>query len=227
MKQLLHGANALRAQKVAEEVARLLPLPDARYPETEQIAVSVTSASTVRVKKNTYSVPSKLIGLKLDAHVGESEVRVTYEGHEVCRLARLQGPKVRIDYRHVIWSLVRKPPSALHWFGTDDLGRDILTRVIYGARASLMAGARIAAVPVSSGLGFIPFFSQCVEVILRHIGCDAFVTSRPDVKGVQEAVDRGARVLFVADDDVRYLDGLATPVPAGETVSIIPAVAGG
>ncbi len=33
--------------------------------------------------------------------------------------------------------------------------------------------------------------------------------------------------IFVADDDVRYLDGLATPVPAGETVSIIPAVAGG
>ncbi len=33
--------------------------------------------------------------------------------------------------------------------------------------------------------------------------------------------------VFVADDDVRYLDGLATKVPAGETVSIIPAVAGG
>lgn len=33
--------------------------------------------------------------------------------------------------------------------------------------------------------------------------------------------------LFVADDDVRYLDGLQTAVPAGETVSIIPAVAGG
>jgi len=33
--------------------------------------------------------------------------------------------------------------------------------------------------------------------------------------------------VFVSDDDVRYLDGLATKVPAGETVSIIPAVAGG
>src|SRR5215471_19625591 len=39
------------------------------------------------------------------------------------------------------WTLVRKPPSALHWFGTDDLGRDLLARVIYGARASLLAGA--------------------------------------------------------------------------------------
>lgn len=33
--------------------------------------------------------------------------------------------------------------------------------------------------------------------------------------------------VFVADDDVRYLDGVDTPVPDGETVSIIPAVAGG
>lgn len=33
--------------------------------------------------------------------------------------------------------------------------------------------------------------------------------------------------LFVADDDVRFMDGLDTPVPDGETVSIVPAVAGG
>src|SRR6201996_7726444 len=49
------------------------------------------------------------------------------------------------------WSLVRKPPSALHWFGTDDLGRDILSRVIYGARASLMAGA--ISVGIALGIG--------------------------------------------------------------------------
>ena len=33
--------------------------------------------------------------------------------------------------------------------------------------------------------------------------------------------------VFVSDDDVRFLDGLGTPVPAGETLSIVPAVAGG
>ncbi|HLM63201.1 MAG TPA: ubiquitin-like small modifier protein 1 [Acidimicrobiales bacterium] len=33
--------------------------------------------------------------------------------------------------------------------------------------------------------------------------------------------------VFVADDDIRFLDGLDTPVPDGETVAIIPAVAGG
>ena len=38
------------------------------------------------------------------------------------------------------WRAVRKPPSALHLFGTDDLGRDVLARVIWGTRASLVAG---------------------------------------------------------------------------------------
>src|ERR1700760_3294512 len=52
------------------------------------------------------------------------------------------------------WSLVRKPPSAVHWFGTDDLGRDILSRTIYGARASLLAG--VIAVGIALGVG-VPF----------------------------------------------------------------------
>jgi len=66
--------------------------------------------------------------------------------------------------------------------------------------ASPLPAARMAAVPVSSGLGAIPCFSECVQVILQHIGCDAFVTERNDVEGLQEAVSRGAEVIFVADD---------------------------
>src|SRR5512138_972442 len=50
------------------------------------------------------------------------------------------------------WSLVRKGPSAQHWFGTDDLGRDILARVIYGARASLMAGAISVGIALAIGV---------------------------------------------------------------------------
>src|SRR5258706_6556839 len=38
------------------------------------------------------------------------------------------------------WSAVRKAPTAAHWFGTDEIGRDVLSRVIWGTRASLLAG---------------------------------------------------------------------------------------
>jgi peptide/nickel transport system permease protein len=38
------------------------------------------------------------------------------------------------------WAVVRKPPSAAHWFGTDEIGRDVLARIIWGSRASLLAG---------------------------------------------------------------------------------------
>ncbi|MGJ4968163.1 MULTISPECIES: ABC transporter permease [unclassified Bradyrhizobium] len=50
------------------------------------------------------------------------------------------------------WALVRKAPSAAHWFGTDDLGRDVLARVIYGARASLLAGAISVAIALAIGV---------------------------------------------------------------------------
>jgi peptide/nickel transport system permease protein len=49
------------------------------------------------------------------------------------------------------WSLVRKPPSWAHWFGTDEVGRDILARIIYGARASLSAG--LVSVTIAVGFG--------------------------------------------------------------------------
>ncbi|MEA2881120.1 MAG: peptide/nickel transport system permease protein [Bradyrhizobium sp.] len=52
------------------------------------------------------------------------------------------------------WTLVRKAPSSLHWFGTDDLGRDVFARVVYGARASLSAG--IISVGIALGIG-VPF----------------------------------------------------------------------
>ena len=38
---------------------------------------------------------------------------------------------------------MRKAPSAAHWFGTDEVGRDILSRIIYGARASLLGRRRL------------------------------------------------------------------------------------
>ena len=50
------------------------------------------------------------------------------------------------------WMTVRKAPSAVHWFGTDEVGRDVLTRVVFGARASLMAGVISIGIALTIGV---------------------------------------------------------------------------
>ena len=58
------------------------------------------------------------------------------------------------------WAAIRKAPSMAHWFGTDEIGRDELSRVIWGARASLEAGvisvliAGVIGVPAGLLAGF-------------------------------------------------------------------------
>lgn len=65
------------------------------------------------------------------------------------------------------------PPSAEHWFGTDQLGRDVAARVVYGARLSLLvaAGSAAAALIVGGLLGALAASSRGVlgEVIMRTL----------------------------------------------------------
>lgn len=49
------------------------------------------------------------------------------------------------------WTAIRKAPSALHWMGTDENGRDVAARVMFGARASLLAG--VVSVLIAGGIG--------------------------------------------------------------------------
>lgn len=50
------------------------------------------------------------------------------------------------------WTAVRQAPSLAHWMGTDELGRDILSRIIWGARASLLAGLTSVAIAIAIGV---------------------------------------------------------------------------
>jgi len=84
-------------------------------------------------------------------------------------------------------------------------------------------GARVAAVPVTSGEGVIGGFSDCVVAILRHLGCDAWVTAQPDVRGIQEAYDGAAEVVFLADD-LRFV---ALNTRKGRCIDDDPATADG
>ena len=66
------------------------------------------------------------------------------------------------------FSAIRQGPSALHWMGTDELGRDLLSRLIYGARTSLMAGvlpvslALVISIPLGLLSGYVGGFLDTV-----------------------------------------------------------------
>lgn len=64
-----------------------------------------------------------------------------------------------------------RPPSAEFWFGTDHLGRDLYSRVVYGARASLFVGLMVAVVAVGVGLffGLIAGFNRWVDAVLMRV----------------------------------------------------------
>jgi peptide/nickel transport system permease protein len=64
------------------------------------------------------------------------------------------------------------PPSAQYWFGTDNVGRDIFTRVLFGYRVSLLLAAVVLAfaVPVGTALGLIAgYFGGWAEIVIMRL----------------------------------------------------------
>jgi peptide/nickel transport system permease protein len=68
------------------------------------------------------------------------------------------------------WSVL-SPPSWQHWFGTDELGRDVLSRIIYGARISLKVGFVAVGIAVSIGtvVGLVSgYYSGLVDTVMMR-----------------------------------------------------------
>jgi peptide/nickel transport system permease protein len=64
----------------------------------------------------------------------------------------LLAPVIAGNPTHMEVAARLRAPSAAHWFGTDDLGRDVFSRVVYGARLSLLVGAAVVALAFAVGL---------------------------------------------------------------------------
>jgi len=70
------------------------------------------------------------------------------------------------------WGAIRKAPSAEHWFGTDEIGRDVLSRVIFGTQASLLAGVVSVAIALAVGVPVGLISGYCrgwVDHVLQRI----------------------------------------------------------
>lgn len=75
------------------------------------------------------------------------------------------------------WSAIRKPPSAEYWFGTDELGRDVFSRLVWGARASMMAGlvSVVIALVLGVSIGMLAgFVGGAVDSLISRM-TDAFL----------------------------------------------------
>ena len=71
------------------------------------------------------------------------------------------------------------PPSSHHWFGTDELGRDILSRIIFGARISMLVGASVVAGSLVLGLiigSLAGYYGGRIDRFVNVIVMNAFLS---------------------------------------------------
>jgi peptide/nickel transport system permease protein len=71
------------------------------------------------------------------------------------------------------------PPSAAHWFGTDELGRDILSRVIFGARISMLVGVSVVSFSLLLGLiigSIAGYYGGRVDRFVNVVVMNAFLS---------------------------------------------------
>ena len=124
--------NAGRSQRFEEEREALGRLPAKPLPFFGTVEVKVRNSSTICVRKNTYSVPSRLIGEEVTIRVFAEHLEIWYAQRCTERLPRLHGKhKHRINYRHVIDSLVRKPGAFENYRWRDDLFPSVRFRMAY------------------------------------------------------------------------------------------------
>ena len=122
LRKLFSQLNAGRQERFKEELKVLKSLPVMRLDDHTVFKVKVGSGSTVRIKKNVYSVHSRLIGEKIEVRLYADYLEVWYAQKCIEDIPRLRGEsKHYIQYRHVIDCLVRKPGAFENYRYREDL----------------------------------------------------------------------------------------------------------
>jgi len=130
---LFERLNAGRREKLAKAIPALRALPAARLDSFKKLPCRVGQGSTINVDRNVYSVPSRLIGAKVEVRLYAETLEVWYGQTRVETLPRLRGRKGHhINYRHVIGWLVRKPGAFEGYLYRADLFPTSRFRMAYG-----------------------------------------------------------------------------------------------
>jgi hypothetical protein len=134
LQELVRQRNLTRHARFAEELAALRPLPHAPLDLFREVRVPVSRGSTIQVLRNTYSVPARLIGVRVTVRVRAETLEVYQGTTHLLTIPRLLGERQhRIDYRHISASLVRKPGGFAQYRYRDDLFPTVTFRHAYDA----------------------------------------------------------------------------------------------
>jgi hypothetical protein len=132
LRQLLVGRNEGQRERVVEDLKALRPLPDRRLDAFGKQSQRVSRNSTILIRHNHYSVPSQLIGERVDVRIHADHLEVWYAGQMIERMERLRGEgKAAINYRHIIHSLVKKPGAFARYRFQSSLYPRLIFRVAY------------------------------------------------------------------------------------------------
>jgi hypothetical protein len=222
LKRLLDQLNAGRRGRLAEELGKLGPLPARRLEACKRVPAKVDTSSLIHVERNNYSVPSRLIGESVDVRMYVEHLEVWYGQQMVERLPRLRGrDKSKVNYRHIIDWLVRKPGAFAQYRYRADLFPSSVFRMAYDdllTRQSTYAdkeylrilhlAARQSESQVEAALRELlaseqPISASAVEVILGNTS-PSTNTYQMLVDGVQvELVDLTCFDVLFADKEVQ------------------------
>ena len=220
--RLLAQLNAGRRGRLAEEVGKLGPLPARRLEACKRVSAKVDTSSLIHVERNSYSVPSRLIGESVDVRMYVEHLEVWYGQQLVEHLPRLRGrDKYKVNYRHIIDWLVRKPGAFAQYRYRADLFPSSVFRMAYDdllMRPSpyadkeylkiLHLAARQSEVQVEASLRELlaseqPISASAVETMLGNTS-PSMNTYQMLVDGVQvELVDLKCFDVLFADKEVQ------------------------
>jgi hypothetical protein len=119
--------NARNRKRIEIERAALKPLPDRRTADYEEARVLVTSSGGFILRRVFYSVPSRLIGHRLNVHLYDDRLDCFLGSTHLLSLRRGRPPQGRgkhghvVDYHHVIHALRKKPMALLNLVYRDQL----------------------------------------------------------------------------------------------------------
>jgi hypothetical protein len=136
IRRILDQRNRGREMRLAEEMKVLNRLPARDWNDPKEARPTVSAFSTVSVERVVYSVPARLIGRDLRALVYPNAIRVFFGNALVQEMPRLAPGSRKINYRHVVAHLLRKPGAFANYQYREELFPSVIFRQAYDALAA-------------------------------------------------------------------------------------------